>query len=160
MQTIAPVRTPSDLAATIELFRAYADSLPIDLGYQDFEGEMAAMPGKYAPPRGELLLARASDGTATGCVGLRPIAPDDVCEMKRLYVAPAGRGARLGERLVADVIAVAERAGYREMRLDTLPTMSAAISLYRKFGFEEIAAYYDTPIAGTIFMRRILTPKS
>ncbi len=155
---IAPVRTPDDLAATITLFRAYANSLPIDLGYQDFEGEMAVMPGKYAPPGGELLLARGSGGTATGCVGLRPISPDGCCEMKRLYVAPGGRGQRLGERLVDAVIEAAERIGYREMRLDTLPSMTAAIALYRKFGFVPMEAYYDTPIRGTVFMRRNLRP--
>src|SRR5438105_4454520 len=88
---ITAVRTPDDLAATIKLFRDYANSLPIDLGYQDFEGEMAAMPGKYAPPAGELLLARDANGNAIGCVGLRPIESPGCCEMKRLYVAPPGR---------------------------------------------------------------------
>ncbi len=155
---ITPVRTADDLSATITLFRDYASSLPIDLAYQDFEGEMAAMPGKYVPPGGELLLARSGDGHAAGCVGLRPIGPEGCCEMKRLYVAPAGRGAHLGESLVTEIIAIAERAGYREMRLDTLPSMHAAIALYRKFGFEPMAPYYDTPIAGTLFMRRLLNP--
>jgi len=153
---IGPVRTPEDLAATIRLFREYAASLDIDLAYQDFEGEMAAMPGKYAPPRGELLLARSADGAAVGCVGLRPIDPAGCCEMKRLYVAPGGRGQRLGERLVEGILDTATRIGYREMRLDTLPSMTAAIALYRKFGFEPTTAYYDTPIAGTLFMRCIL----
>lgn len=154
---IAPVRTPDDLAATIGLFRDYANSLPIDLAYQDFEGEMTAMPGKYAPPKGELLLARDASGSAIGCVGLRPF--EDCCEMKRLYVAPQGRGLRLGERLVAEIVGIAGRAGYREMRLDTLPSMTAAIALYRKSGFEEMSAYYDTPIAGTVFMRCMLASK-
>jgi hypothetical protein len=84
--SIAPVRTPDDLAAAIELFRAYASSLDIDLSYQGFEAEMQAMPGKYAPPAGELLLARRSDGTPVGCVGLRPIEPRGCCEMKRGFV--------------------------------------------------------------------------
>jgi len=154
--TIIPVETSSDLAATIALFREYAASLDIDLGYQDFEGEMAAMPGKYAPPRGALLLARNDAGTAIGCVGLRPLAPDGCCEMKRLYVAPDGRGTGLGERLVRAVLAEAEHIGYREMRLDTLPPMTGAIALYRKFGFEEMPAYYETPVTGTLFMRRRL----
>jgi GNAT superfamily N-acetyltransferase len=133
--SIAPVRIPDDLAAVVRLFRAYASSLDIDLSYQDFEAEMQAMPGKYAPPAGELLLARSSDGTPVGCVGLRPIEPRGCCEMKRLYVAPEGRGAGLGERLVAAVVREAERIGYREMRLDTLPSMSGAMALYRKLGF-------------------------
>jgi ribosomal protein S18 acetylase RimI-like enzyme len=158
--TIAPVRTPDDLAAAIALFREYAASLDIDLAYQDFQGEMAAMPGQYAPPRGELLLARLRDGAAVGCVGLRPIEPEGCCEMKRLYVAPQGRGERLGDSLVEYILMTAERIGYREMRLDTLPSMRAAIALYRKFGFEPMAPYYDTPVAGTLFMRRVLRPAS
>src|SRR5690606_10510485 len=153
---IAPVRAPDDLAAAVALFRAYASSLEIDLSYQNFEAEMRAMPGKYAPPAGELLLARRSDGAPVGCVALRPIEPDGCCEMKRLYVAPEGRGRGLGERLVAAILRTAERIGYREMRLDTLPSMTGAIALYRRFGFEPIAPYYDTPVTGTIFMRRTL----
>ncbi len=154
---IAPVRTADDLAATIRLFRAYAASLDVDLAYQDFEGEMAAMPGQYAPPAGELLLARGGGGQPVGCVGLRPIAPSGCCEMKRLYVAPDGRGAGVGKALVDALVQVAERIGYREMRLDTLPAMAGAQALYRTLGFEVIAPYYDTPVAGTIFMRRALT---
>jgi ribosomal protein S18 acetylase RimI-like enzyme len=76
--------------------------------------------------------------------------------MKRLYVAPDGRGTGLGERLVRAVLSEAEHIGYREMRLDTLPTMTGAIALYRKFGFEEMPAYYETPVTGTLFMRRRL----
>jgi hypothetical protein len=87
-----PVRTANDLASAVKLFRAYASSLEVDLSYQDFEAEMEAMPGKYAPPAGELLLAHYSKGTPVGCVGLRPIEPQGCCEMKRLYVSPEGRG--------------------------------------------------------------------
>ena len=157
---ITPVRTANDLASTVKLFRAYASSLDIDLSYQDFEAEMEAMPGKYAPPTGELLLARDSNGTAVGCVGLRSIVPHGCCEMKRLYVSPEVRGFRLGERLVDAVVQEAERIGYREMRLDTLPSMAGAIALYRKLGFEHIEPYYDTPVIGTIFMRRSLIERS
>jgi GNAT superfamily N-acetyltransferase len=148
---IAPVRSAEDLAATVTLFEAYAASLGINLSYQNFIEEMAAMPGKYAPPKGELLLARGSDGAALGCVGLRPLA-DNCCEMKRLYVTPKGRGLGLGKALAERVIAEARRIGYREMRLDTLPSLIAAIALYDSMGFARIAAYYDTPIPGTIFM--------
>ena len=152
--SIVPVRTAEDLAATVKLFRAYAASLDVDLSYQNFEAEMAAMPGKYAPPAGELLLARDRNSMPIGCVGLRPIEPDSCCEMKRLYVAPDGRGLGLGERLVDAVVREAERIGYREMRLDTLPSMAGAQALYRKLGFEVMAPYYDTPVVGTLFMRR------
>src|SRR6202035_4575987 len=101
---------------------------------QDFEAEMAAMPGKYAPPAGELLLARDGAGKPVGCVGLRPIEPAGCCEMKRLYVAPEGRGIGLGKALVDALVEVAERIGYREIKLDTLPSMAGAQSLYRKLG--------------------------
>jgi GNAT superfamily N-acetyltransferase len=153
---IAPVRTADDLAAAVKLFRAYASSLDIDLSYQNFEAEMAAMPGQYAPPAGELLLARGARGTPVGCVGLRPIEPQGCCEMKRLYVCPQRRGSGLGERLVGAILREAARIGYREIRLDTLPSMAGAIALYRKFGFEPTEPYYDTPVIDTIFMRRSL----
>jgi len=153
---IAPVRTADDLAAAVGLFRAYAASLDLDLSYQNFEAEMAAMPGKYAPPAGELLLARDAEGKPMGCVGLRPIGPSGCCEMKRLYVAPEGRGIGLGKSLVDAIVEVAERIAYREIKLDTLPSMVGAQSLYRKLGFEVDEPYYDTPVAGTLFMRRML----
>jgi ribosomal protein S18 acetylase RimI-like enzyme len=157
---IAHVRTANDLASTLRLFRAYASSLDIDLSYQGFDAEIDAMPGKYAPPAGELLLARDSNGTPVGCVGLRPIEPHGCCEMKRLYVFPEVRGFGLGERLVDAVVKEAERIGYREMSLDTLPSMAGAIALYRKLGFKPIEPYYDTPVVGTIFMRRFLIERS
>lgn len=157
--SVTPVRTPDDLSATIVLFNAYAASLGVDLAYQDFKAEVAAMPGKYAPPNGELLLARAADGQPIGCVALRPLDVPGCCEMKRLYVSPAGRGIGLGRRLVDAVVESAERIGYREMRLDTLPTMGDAQALYRKLGFEVIEPYYATPVAGTLFMRRLLRPR-
>ena len=153
---IIAVRTPDDLAATIALFRAYAASLGVDLAYQDFEAELAAMPGKYAPPTGELLLARGADGAPLGCVGLRAIDPVGCCEMKRLYVSPDARGMGLGRTLVEAVLDAAARLGFRELRLDTLPDMSDAQALYARMGFVRIAPYYDTPIAGTVFMARRL----
>jgi ribosomal protein S18 acetylase RimI-like enzyme len=154
---VAPVRTAADLAATVALFKAYASSLDIDLGYQDFDAELATMPGKYAPPAGELLLAHDAGGEPAGCVALRPIDPPGCCEMKRLYVCPPARSRGLGETLAGAIIEVAHRIGYREMRLDTLPSMTAAIALYRKLGFEPMAAYYETPINNTVFLRRALT---
>ena len=149
---IAPVHSAVDLAATIRLFTAYAGSLGIDLGFQNFPAEMAAMPGKYAPPAGALLLARSPAGEPLGCVGLRPIEPAGCCEMKRLYVAPAARGLGLGKHLVQSILAEARRIGYAEIRLDTLPTMAGAIALYRSLGFTPIDPYYVTPVAGTIFL--------
>jgi len=153
---IAPVRTDEDLAAAARLFRAYAASLEIDLAFQNFEAELRGLPGPYAPPGGVLLLARGPDGAPVGCVGLRPIEPEGCCEMKRLYVSPEGRGSGLGQGLVDAVLREAGRIGYREIRLDTLPSMAGAIALYRKSGFEPTEPYYDTPIAGMVFMRRAL----
>ncbi|TCI00190.1 GNAT family N-acetyltransferase [Roseococcus sp. SYP-B2431] len=155
---IGQAGTEADLAAVVALFRAYAASLDVDLAYQGFEAEMAAMPGKYAPPAGRLLLARSAAGVPLGCVGLRALGGAGCCEMKRLYVAPEGRGTGLGARLVGAAIREAEAMGYREMRLDSLPSMGPAIALYRKHGFETMAPYYDTPVAGTVFLRRSLRP--
>jgi ribosomal protein S18 acetylase RimI-like enzyme len=155
---IGAARSTADLAAVVQLFEAYASSIGIDLGYQDFDTELATLPGKYATPDGELLLARDRNGAPLGCVGLRPIEPDGCCEMKRLYVLPEARGLGLGKALIVAVIGEAERIGYREMRLDTLPTMAEAISLYEQAGFRPIEAYYRTPIAGTLFFARPLVP--
>jgi ribosomal protein S18 acetylase RimI-like enzyme len=153
---IVPVRAADDLAAAVALFIAYAASLEVDLSYQGFDAELAAMPGQYAPPTGELLLARAPDGLPIGCIALRPVEPAGCCEMKRLYVSPLARGHGLGRALIEALIGVAERAGYREMRLDSLPSQTSAQALYRSLGFEIAESYYETPVADTLFMRRIL----
>ena len=143
---------PTDLPAITQLFRAYAQSLPIDLGYQGFDDELASLPGKYAPPAGALFIARDANGEAVGCVAMRPLDEPGVCEMKRLYVAAAGRGQGLGKQLALAIIEAGRVAGYREMRLDTLATMHDAQRLYRALGFIEIGAYYETPIENTVFM--------
>lgn len=148
---IAAAQIPTDLPAITQLFRAYAASLPINLNYQGFDGELASLPGKYAPPAGALLIARDANGAALGCVAMRPL-EEGVCEMKRLYVAPEGRGSGLGKQLSQAIIEAACAAGHREMRLDTLASMHEAQTLYRALGFTEIGAYYDTPIEDTVFM--------
>ncbi|MGD9806787.1 MAG: GNAT family N-acetyltransferase [Hyphomicrobiaceae bacterium] len=144
----------ADLDAVADLMRAYAASLDVDLAYQDFEAELASLPGKYASPTGVLLIARSAErGDPVGCVALRPLnVASGCCEMKRLYVAPEGRGSGLGRRLVEAVIAEARRLGYREMRLDTLPSMESAKGIYRVLGFDETGPYYDSPVEGTTFM--------
>lgn len=127
------------------LFREYGASLSVDLGFQKFEEELASMPGDYAPPRGRLLLAYEGSA-AIGCVALRPI-DHAICEMKRLYVRARGRG--IGRQLAERVIAEARTIGYRFMRLDTLPSMTAAAALYAALGFREIPAYRFNPVEGT-----------
>ncbi|MFH5925065.1 GNAT family N-acetyltransferase [Roseomonas xinghualingensis] len=157
---IGPASSGAGMDAVRRLFSAYAASLEIDLAYQNFAAELAGLPGQYAPPAGALLLARGLEGgneaEPLGCVALRPMPANGCCEMKRLYVSPRGRGLGLGRALVEAIVAEALRIGYREMRLDTLPSMAGAIALYRKAGFTPTEPYYDTPVADTIFLARPL----
>lgn len=143
--------TAEDLRAVSDLFRGYAASLPVDLGYQDFPTELAGLPGKYAEPKGALLLARDNTGAPLGCIALRPL-DEDVCEMKRLFLKPEARGLGLGRALAEAIIVAARDRGYRELRLDTLPSMASAIALYEGLGFERIEPYYAPTPPGTVFM--------
>jgi GNAT superfamily N-acetyltransferase len=154
--TLAPALVPADLDAVRALFRAYAASLPVDLGYQGFEDELAGLPGVYASPEGLLLLARAPDGSPLGCGAFRAMKAGEGCEMKRVYIAPSARGLGLGIAMVEALMAQARLAGYRTIALDTLPSMIEAHRLYAKLGFTPIAPYYDTPIDGTVFLGRAL----
>ena len=164
MRATFQVHPADDLTAVALLFREYADSLGIDLSFQGFEAELAGLPGAYVPPAGALLLARSSSGEALGCVAVRgldsvalqALGESGTCEMKRLHTRPNARGAGVGRALALAAIRAAIQAGYRTMRLDTLPGMVAAGALYRSLGFETTPAYYDTPLAGTIFMRKTL----
>ncbi len=143
------------MAAVARLFREYQVSIGVDLCFQGFEEELATLPGHYGPPRGEILMARAGRAAA-GVVALRPLlkfdgggaSDDGACEMKRLYVRPAFRAAKLGRRLAERVLAEARRLGYRRIVLDTLKDMTAAQALYRTLGFDEIQAYYKNPLPG------------
>ena len=144
------------LALVQRLFVEYADSLEVDLAFQGFDEEVAGLPGAYARPAGRLLLAFDGKEPA-GCVALRPLEPG-VAEMKRLYVRPSARGAGWGRRLAERVVSEAREAGYERMRLDTLPSMRAALGLYVGMGFREIPAYRHNPVAGTRFLELDLRP--
>jgi len=140
------------------LFAEYASSLDIDLGFQGFDDELTALPGQYVPPSGALLLA-LEGGDAVGCVALRPIEPPRVGELKRLYVAPAGRGRGVGLALTQAAIDAARAAGYESIRLDTLSTMDAAQRMYERLGFRDIEAYRFNPVESARFLELELRPR-
>jgi len=150
MPKIFSVETVKDLELTKELFTEYADSLDFDLDFQDFERELANLPGDYAPPKGCLILAECK-GKVAGCVALRQL-EESICEMKRLYVRPEFRGLGIGRALAEAVIAQGRKIGYTRMRLDTAPSMKAARALYLSLGFRQISPYRYNPIEGAIFM--------
>ena len=150
---LAAAEGPEDLDHVRALFLEYAQSLGFSLCFQGFDAELAALPGKYAPPDGALLLARV-DGAVAGVVGLRPL-DGGVCEMKRLYVRPEFRRSGAGRRLAEAIVEAGRQCGYRAMRLDTLETMTAARTLYGSLGFHEIPPYYDNPICGALYYEKV-----
>ena len=149
--SFAQAESPAHISQARELFLEYAQSLGFSLCFQNFDQELAALPGDYAPPEGRLLLAKYDDQLA-GCVALHKIEAG-ICEMKRLYLRPQFRGKRLGRALADQIIVEARQIGYKRMRLDTVePIMKDAVALYRKFGFREIEPYRSNPIAGALYM--------
>src|SRR5215510_9227997 len=139
MLLLNPASSADDIAEVRALLLEYEKSIGVDLCFQGFERELASLPGDYARPAGRLLLARV-EGRIAGCVALRALEPG-VCEMKRLYARPEFRGRGVGRALARAVIEAGRDAGYRRMRLDTMPMMSEAIALYRGLGFREIEPY-------------------
>ncbi len=158
IQLLAPESVEA-LAATREIFREYAEGLGVDLCFQNFEAELAGLPGDYAGPDGHLLLAWV-DGQVAGCGAYRPF-PDsdyaDACEMKRLYVRPAFRRFGLGRLLAEALLDHATQTGYSTVLLDTLDDMEAARELYVTLGFEEIPPYYFNPIPGAHYLKADLS---
>jgi putative acetyltransferase len=154
---VVQVQTGPDIDLARELFREYQRSLNVDLCFQDFEHELAALPGEYAPPFGRLLLLYEEENLA-GCVALRKI-DDETCEMKRLYVRPEFRGRKLGKRLAESVMDESRTIGYKKMKLDTLPTMATAITMYRSLGFKPTPPYRNNPVPGALFMELDLSPR-
>jgi len=144
-----------DMAIAAQLFREYADSLGLDLAFQNFDDELAQLPGDYAAPRGALLLAYV-DGALAGCCALRPLDNADIpnaAEMKRLYVRRAFRGFGLGRQLAETILDAARQAGYASVLLDTLDDMEAARNLYADLGFQSIDPYYHNPIPGAHYLK-------
>ena len=150
MLKIVRANSARDLDGVRALFQEYATSLGISLDFQDFEEELATLPGLYATPKGRLLIARWGAHQA-GCVALREFS-EGTCEMKRLYVRPLFRGLGIGRALCDAVIEEAKGIGYLRMRLDTLPSMERARDLYAALGFREIGPYRFNPVEGTAFM--------
>lgn len=153
--TLTQPADPEALATVRELFLEYSCSLGVNLEFQDFENELATLPGDYAEPRGAILVAQV-DGAVTGCCALRPLNSSDyanAAEMKRLYVRKAFRGFGLGQQLAEATLDAARRAGYACVLLDTLDDMEAARALYANLGFEEIPPYYHNPLPGSHYLK-------
>ena len=152
---LRPPASPAELDTVRDIFREYADALGVDLCFQDFEHELAHLPGDYAEPRGALLLAEV-EGAIAGCCALRPLDTADypnASEMKRLFVRKAFRGFGLGRELAEAMLDHARRAGYACVLLDTLDDMESARALYTDLGFAEIPPYYHNPIAGAHYLK-------
>jgi ribosomal protein S18 acetylase RimI-like enzyme len=150
--TIAPAKHPDDVGQVRGLFVEYANGLGVDLCFQNFAEELAGLPGKYTPPLGNLWLAMV-DAQPAGCVAVRPLEPS-IAELKRLYVQPVYRGLKLGRQLTEMALAFARSVGYSRIRLDTLPSMTAAQALYRALGFEMIEPYCADPICGATYWEK------
>jgi len=153
MQLIAG-HTADHLPVVRGLFVEYANALGVDFCFQNFDGELATLPGKYAPPSGRLFLARDGQRVA-GCAALRELEAG-ICGMKRLYVPPPFRGQGVGRQLAEATVAAAREIGYGRMRLDTLASLPAALALYESLGFQRIAAYYQNPIANVVYLELAL----
>jgi GNAT superfamily N-acetyltransferase len=142
---------PDDLPPARQLFRAYAENPEFHLCFQNFEDELATLPGNYAAPMGRLILAWAGD-QAIGCVALRPV-DATTAEMKRLYVQLNQRGQHLGRRLAERICREAREAGYQRICLETLPAMTSALPLYETMGFKPVKPYVVNPLDSAIFLR-------
>lgn len=156
--TLRQAESKTEILESRTIFQDYEKWLGLDLCFQGFEDELRNLPGKYAPPKGRLYLARVGDAIA-GCIALRPIEPD-ICEMKRLFVREDFRGMQIGKLLIERLLDDAREIGYKAMRLDTFPPkMGKAVRLYEAYGFREIPPYYDNPNEGVLFMELDLSAR-
>lgn len=151
---IRPTLNQADIKSIRLLFKEYEKAIGVDLCFQGFAKELAGLPGRYSSPEGALLLALV-DSHLAGCVALRWF-DYNTCEMKRLYVRPDFRGLGLGRKLAISVIDEATKIGYAKMRLDTLPSMTEAIAMYKTLGVAEIIPYRFNPVKGAIYMEKNL----
>jgi ribosomal protein S18 acetylase RimI-like enzyme len=147
---ILPAHESHHIPEIKALFLEYAQSLNFSLCFQGFDTELETLPGYYAPPRGALLVAKVGN-TYAGCIALRP-QEGNICEMKRLFVRNEFRGLQIGRKLAIAILEEGRKLGYEKMRLDTVPVMQSAITLYRSLGFTEIPPYCENPIAGALYM--------
>jgi GNAT superfamily N-acetyltransferase len=156
MITISHAHGAGDIEVVRRLFRDYWSALNVDICFQNFGAELENLPGKYAPPTGALLLARNEAAEPIGCVALRATEKEGCCEMKRLYLAPEGRGNGIGRALVKAIMDEARKIGYGEMRLDTLPILEPAIALYKSEGFAECAPFGEPDKVKVLYFSRKL----
>jgi ribosomal protein S18 acetylase RimI-like enzyme len=155
--SIAPARGAADMDVVRALFAGYRGTFASDMCFPGFAEELAGLPGKYAPPEGEILLARNAIGAPIGCVALRGIEPG-IAEMKRMYVLESGRGLGVGRAMAVAIVDIARNSGYRRLNLDTMPHLTPAIALYRSLGFAAIERYNDNPNPGVLFFAKDLAP--
>ena len=153
---IITAATPEHIRTVRLLFMEYQNWLNFSLCFQGFDKELAELPGKYAPPKGRIYIASVAD-TIAGCIALRPMDEEGICEMKRLFVRDEFRGKGIGKMLAERIIADAQQIGYRTMRLDTLQRMETARILYAQLGFKIIPAYYNNPMDEVVYMELPLT---
>lgn len=155
--TIRPMNGPEDIAAAQRLLRQYHDGMREDRCFVRFEQEIRNLPGDYIPPHGEFLLACIGN-EAVGCVALKPMATPHCSELKRFFVHPEFRGQGIGLALFRAIIGHAYSVGYREIRLDTIPTLEKAIAMYRQHGFVEVEPWVDPVPSAVLFMALHLEP--
>lgn len=155
MISIKEVKTTKEYEIAKTLFKEYVALLGVDLSFQNFQEELENIAVQYSKPDGVLFIAYQNEQTPVACFGVRKLTTE-ICELKRMYVRKEARGIGLGSQLLTKSFEVGQELGYQKMRLDTLPTMGAAIKLYTKAGFYEISAYRFNPIIGTKFMEKVL----
>jgi putative acetyltransferase len=146
---IKRAQTKAEIQEVESLFQEYESFLNVDLCFQNFEDELANLPGKYSPPRGDLLIGLDGE-KIVGCVAVRKL-DDDICEMKRLFVRQEARGTGLGRQLAQEIIVISQKLGYSLMRLDTLDRLTKAMHLYKTLGFKKIESYYENPLPGVVY---------